>query len=62
MEEHHEEGKSLLDRKRPVVEGLIEDILGPASQLDEFISRHPLPEGVNLVEENSLERPKDQKS
>ncbi len=34
---------SFINRKRPAVEGLVEDLLGPASQLDELISGNPLP-------------------
>ncbi|MGE5605375.1 MAG: hypothetical protein ACM3YE_06765 [Bacteroidota bacterium] len=34
---------SFINRKRPAVEGLIEDFLGPVGQLDEIISGNPLP-------------------
>lgn len=43
MADNHEDKRSLIDRKRPVVEGLIEDLLGPASLLDEIISSNPVP-------------------
>lgn len=34
---------SFINRKRPAIESQVEDLLGPASQLDEFISGTPLP-------------------
>lgn len=41
MKENHPEEGSFVNRKRPAVEGLIEDILGPRAQLDEMISQKP---------------------
>lgn len=35
---------SFINRKRPAVEGQVEELLGPASQLDELISGVLLPE------------------
>lgn len=34
---------SFINRKRPAVEGQVEDFLGPAGQMDELISGNPLP-------------------
>lgn len=34
---------SFINRKRPAIEKQVEELLGPASQLDEFISGNPLP-------------------
>lgn len=36
-------GNSFINRKRPAVESLVEDWLGPASRLDELIIGKPLP-------------------
>ncbi len=38
-----EKQDSFFNRKRPAIEGLVEDLLGPASQIDELISGNPLP-------------------
>lgn len=41
MKEEQPEHLSFIARKRPAVEGLIEDILGPTSQLNEIMSNAP---------------------
>ncbi len=43
---------SFINRKRPAVEGLVEDLLGPTSQLDELISGNPLPNNDPTETEN----------
>ncbi|MGE5581951.1 MAG: hypothetical protein ACM3X9_05365 [Bacillota bacterium] len=45
------EKESFINRKRPALEGLIEDILGPASVLDQTLGGKP----VFPVEENEFE-------
>ncbi len=58
MERH----ESFINRKRPAIEGLVEDLLGPASQLDELISGNPLPNKSQTEHENGEESlPKSQK-
>lgn len=37
----NEESQSFVNRKRPAVEGLIEDIIGPTARLDQLISSIP---------------------
>lgn len=44
--------ESFINRKRPAVEGLVEDFLGPAAQLDDALSREPLFPGEEPLTEN----------
>lgn len=46
---------SFINRKRPAVEGLVEDLLGPTSQLDEVISGNPLPRDTQTETENQAD-------
>jgi hypothetical protein len=46
-----EKRDSFINRKRPAVEGLVEDLIGPSSQLDELISGNPLPEQIQIKNE-----------
>ncbi len=50
MEKHD----SFINRKRPAVEGLVEDLIGPSSQLDELISGNPMPKQIQT--KNKSER------
>lgn len=46
---------SFIDRKRPAVEGLVEDLLGPSGQLDKLISGNPLPTDAQTETENQVD-------
>ncbi|HEX7714076.1 MAG TPA: hypothetical protein VF531_08640 [Bacillota bacterium] len=47
--------QEFVDRKRPALEGLVEDQLGLTTQLDEFLSTHLPPESRIAPEEEQDE-------
>ncbi len=55
MAEQNEESGSFIDRKRPAMEGLIQDLLGPVSRLDEIVLGKPVPSESAIMEETIQE-------
>ena len=54
MSDRNSKEESFINRKRPALESIVEDLLGPSTQVDEIISGNPLPPELALNRDKAL--------